>query len=62
VATAMELELIDLAVQALDGTKVAANAAGDRTFDAAALQRLLERTEAAITEMEAQSKGGDDPP
>jgi transposase len=34
VATAIELDLVDLAVQAVDGTKIAANAAGDRTYDA----------------------------
>jgi transposase len=60
VATAIELDLVDLAVQAVDGTKIAANAAGDRTFDAADLQRLLNRTEAAISELEAQNEGGDD--
>ncbi len=62
VATAVELKLIDLAVQAVDGTKIAANAAGDRTYDAAGLRRLLERTEAAIAQLEAQNEGGDDPP
>ena len=62
VATAVELELVDLAVQAVDGTKVGANAAGDRTYDAAGLNRLLERTEAAIAELEAQNEGGDDVP
>lgn len=51
--TAVELDLIDLAVQAVDGTKIAANAASDRTYDAADLQRLLNRTEAAISELEA---------
>ena len=60
VATAIELDLIDLAVQAVDGTKVAANAAGDRTYNATELQRLLNRTEAAISELEAQNEGGDD--
>lgn len=60
VATAIELDLIDLAVQAVDGTKIAANAAGDRTYDVADLQRLLNRTEAAISELEAQNEGGDD--
>ena len=34
VTTAIELDLVDLAVQAVDGTKIAANAAGDRTYDA----------------------------
>lgn len=61
VATAIELDLIDLAVQAVDGTKVAANAAGDRTYDATELQRLLKRTEAAISELEAQNQAGNDP-
>ncbi|MCX6004041.1 MAG: IS1182 family transposase, partial [Chloroflexi bacterium] len=62
VATAVELDLIDLAVQAVDGTKIAANAADDRTHDAASLQRLLNRAEAAIAELEAQNEGGDDAP
>ena len=60
VATAIELDLVDLAVQAVDGTRIAANAAGDRTYDATDLQRLLNRTEAAISELEAQNEGGDD--
>ena len=62
VRTAIEIGLVDLAVQALDGTKVAANAAGDQTFDAGGLQRLLARTETAIEDLEAQNEGGDDPP
>ncbi|HUV43985.1 MAG TPA: hypothetical protein VMW13_04040, partial [Dehalococcoidales bacterium] len=33
-----------------------------RTYDAADLQRLLNRTEAAISELEAQNEGGDDSP
>jgi transposase len=61
VATAVEMGLVDLAVQALDGTRIAANAAGDRTHDAASLHRLLDRAEAAIAELEAQNEGGDDP-
>jgi hypothetical protein len=62
VATAVELDLIDLAVQAVDGTKIAGNAAGDRTYNAAELQRLLNRTEAAISELEAQNERGEDSP
>ncbi len=61
VATAMEVGLVDLALQAVDGTKIAANAAGDQTHDRDGLQRLLERTEAAITELEAQNVTDDDP-
>jgi len=62
VRTAVEIGIVDLAVQALDGTKVAANAAGDQIYDAAGLERLLAKTEAAIENLEAQNEGGDDPP
>ncbi len=62
VRTAVAMGLVDLAVQAVDGTKVIANASKYRTYDAAQLERLLERTEAAIGELEAQNEGGDDPP
>lgn len=62
VATALKLGLVDLGVQAVDGTKVAANAAKDRTYDAEGLQKLLERTEAAILDLEAQNQGGADAP
>ena len=33
VKTAVKMELVELAVQAVDGTKVGANAAKDRTYD-----------------------------
>ncbi len=62
VRTAVEVGLVDLAVQALDGTKVAANAAGDQTYDMVKLERLLAKTEEAIGDLEAQNEGGDDPP
>jgi transposase len=62
VATAVELGPVDLAVQAVDGTKMAASAAGDRTYDALGLEHLLERTEAAIAQLEAQNQGDQDPP
>ena len=62
VLTAVEVGLVDLAVQAVDGTKVAANAAGDRTYDVTGLERLLAQTEAAIRDLEAQNEGGDDLP
>ncbi len=62
VRTAIGVGLVDLAVQAVDGTKVAANAAGDRTYDGAGLERLLARTDATIKELEAQNEGGNDPP
>ena len=61
VRTAVTLELVDLAVQAVDGTKVHANAAHTRSLDAEQLNALLERTERAIAELEAQNEAGDDP-
>ena len=62
VGTAVVLGLVDLAVQAVDGTKIPGNAARARTYDAAGLQHLLTRTEAAIAELEAQNESGGDPP
>ena len=55
VGTAVELGLIDQAVEAVDDTKIPGNAAKDRTYDPVGLQRLLDRTEAAIAELEAQN-------
>jgi transposase len=60
VQIAVGVGLIDWAVQAVDGAKVAANAARERSFDAAALQGLLLRTEAAIADLEAQNAGGEE--
>ena len=62
VGTAVEMGLVDLAVQAVDGTKIPGNASTDRTYNAVTLQKLLDRTETAIAELEAQNEGGDDPP
>src|SRR4051812_36159779 len=61
VQTALRLGLVDLAVQAVDGTKVGGNAARERTYDAAGLQRLLERTDAAIVDLEAQNTTSGEP-
>lgn len=52
--------LVDLAVQAVDGTKLAANVARDRTYDKKGLERLLERTDAAIRDLEAQNVTSDE--
>ena len=60
VRTAVAMELVDLAVQAVDGTKVTANAALIRTYDAKRLQELLDRVESAIESLEAQNEGGED--
>ena len=62
IRTAVRAGLVDLAVQAVDGTKLVGNAATARTFDADGLAKLLARTEAAIADLEAQNQGGDDPP
>ena len=60
VRTAFTMELVDLAVQAVDGTKVRANAANDRTYDDKTLRRLLERSERTICDLEAQNEAGED--
>jgi transposase len=63
IQTAVRTGLVDLALQAVDGTKMAGNAAKDRTYDAKGLDRLIERTEQAIADLEAQNAtGGDDAP
>src|SRR4030042_5433026 len=43
VKTAVKMDLVDLALQAVDGTKMADNATKDRTYDAKGLEKLLER-------------------
>ena len=62
VRTAVAMELVDLAVQAVDGSKVAANATRDRTYDAERGSRLLNRLEKAIADLEAQNEAGEDAP
>jgi len=62
VRIAVRAGLVDLALQAVDGTKVGASASRDRTLDAEGLRRLLARTEAAIGELEAENATGGDPP
>src|SRR5687767_12409993 len=54
VKVALELNLVGLAVQALDGTKIAAVASGRGGFDRAHLQKLLARLDAQPTEREGQ--------
>ena len=62
VRTAVAMELVDLAVQAVDGSKVVANATRDRTYDAERGSRLLNRLEKAIADLEAQNEAGEDAP
>jgi transposase len=61
VKTAVRAGLVDLALQAVDGTKLAGNAAKKRTLNDTGLAALLERVEAAITELEARNAGGEEP-
>ena len=51
------LGLVDLALQAVDGTKVVANAARERTLDAQGLGRLLDRLRVEIEELEPAERG-----
>ena len=60
VRAAVAMELVDLAVQAVDGTRLAANAALDRSYTGDQLRRLLERVEKVIEELEAQNEAGED--
>ena len=60
VHTAVTMKLVDLAVQAVDGTKVGANASVYRTYDAEGLRGLLERVERAIADLEARNEAGED--
>ena len=62
VRAAVRLNLVDWAVQAVDGTKVQGNVSSALTYDARGLERLLERTNQAIADLEAQNESGDDPP
>ena len=58
---AITAKLVDLALQAVDGTRIAANASSSRTYDAEGLKRLLKRVDDAISDLEAQNATGDDP-
>ena len=60
VRTAVTMKLVDLAVQAVDGTKVAANASLNRSYDAKGLRGLLDRVERAIGDLEAENEAGED--
>ena len=62
VRTAVNMDLVDMAVQAIDGTKLQANAAKDRIYDAKGLKRLLDRIDTIIEELEKQNEAGADPP
>lgn len=61
VKVAVSMGLVDLALQAIDGSKVAGNASRGRTLDGKGLARLLERTEKLIAELEAQNGAENEP-
>ena len=56
VKTAVKMNLVDLALQATDGSKIGANAAIERTHDLQSLEKLLKRTEKAIEELEKENE------
>ena len=60
VRTAVALELLDLGLQAVDGTKVIASASKQRSYTPDQLEKLLGRVEKAIEDLEAQNEGGED--
>lgn len=63
VQLAVRAGLLDLAIQAVDGTKIGGNAAKDRTYDQQGMERVIERLEQAIADLEAQNRtGGEDAP
>ena len=60
VTTAAHAGLVDLALMAVDGSKVAGNASRDRTVKASELTELLERTEEAIAELDEANAVNDE--
>ena len=54
VRTAVKMGLVDLVLQAVDGTKIKGNATADRTYDEEGLKRLMGRVDEAIEELEVQ--------
>jgi len=62
VLTAITAGLADLAEQAVDGTKVLANAAKERSLTRAELKRLDSHIAEAITGLESQRHGDAEPP
>lgn len=62
VRTAARMGLMELAFQAVDGTRVGASASRGRTLDEAGLRRLLARLEVEIDALEAQNSTDNEPP
>ena len=62
VQVAVKADLVDLVLQAVDGTKIAGNASRARVYDSDGLRGVLARVEAAIADLEAANATGGDPP
>ncbi|MCH8911031.1 MAG: hypothetical protein IH867_09890 [Chloroflexi bacterium] len=62
VHAAARMGLVDLAFQAVDGTRVGASASRDRTLDEAGLRRLLARVEVELDALEARNSTENEPP
>jgi transposase len=61
IKTAVKMDLVDLAMQAIDGTKIPGNATKYRTYDKKGLEKLMERTDKAIGELEKENEESHDP-
>jgi transposase len=61
VRVAIAANLLDLGLQAIDGTKVLANAARERSLTEAELQHLEQRLDRELAELEAQHAGAGEP-
>ena len=57
VRTAVAMDLVDLTVQAVDGSKVSASASSGRSYDSKGLAKLLERLDRTIAELVNQNEG-----
>jgi len=56
VKLAMDMKLVGLVLQAIDGTKIAAACSGRQAFDKEHLQSLMERLDKQITQLESDLK------
>jgi transposase len=61
VKTAVKMDLVDLTVQAIDGTRIAGNAAKDRSYDAKGLKQLLGKVDKVIEKLERENETDDEP-
>jgi transposase len=61
IKTAVKMDLVDFAVQAIDGTKISGNATKERTYDKKGLEKLMERADKVIGELEKENEESQDP-